>query len=101
MEFDKYMKFISLLDIAILAHNQQQAFGNIISLLSMKKTVYLKEEVTTYETLKEMGIEIKSFDRFTDLEKFDENTLENNRKIIEENFSEEKLKEQWKNIFEN
>ena len=48
-----------------------------------------------------MKIEIKSFDRFTDLEKFDENTLENNRKIIEENFSEEKLKEQWKNIFEN
>ena len=101
MEFDKYMKFISLLDIAILAHNQQQAFGNIISLLSMKKTVYLKEEVTTYETLKEMGIEIKSFDKLVDLEKFYENTLENNRRIVEENFSEKKLIEQWKNIFED
>jgi len=101
MEFDKYMKFISLLDIAILAHNQQQAFGNIISLLSMKKTVYLKEEVTTYETLKEMGVEIKSFDKLIDLERFDENILENNRKIIERNFSKEKLIEQWKNILQS
>jgi len=101
MNFDEYMNFLSSLDIAIFAHNRQQAFGNITSLLSMKKTVYLKEKISTFETLKEMKIEIKSFDRFTDLEKFDENTLENNRKIIEENFSEEKLKEQWKNIFEN
>ena len=48
-----------------------------------------------------MGLEIKSFDRFIDLEKFNENILENNRRIMEENFSEEKLIEQWKNIFEN
>lgn len=48
-----------------------------------------------------MGIKVRSFDKLVDLEEFDENTLENNRKIIEENFSEEKLIEQWENIFEN
>lgn len=101
MEFKEYMSFLSSLDIAIFAHNRQQAFGNISSLLSMKKTVYLKEEVITYKTLKEIGIEVKSFDRLINLEKFDENILENNRRIIKENFSEEKLIEQWKNIFEN
>lgn len=101
MEFDQYMNFLSSLDIAIFAHNRQQAFGNITSLLSMKKTVYIKETVTTFKTLKEMGIEVKSFEKLINLEKIDENILETNRKIIEENFSEEKLIEQWKNIFEN
>lgn len=101
MEFKEYMSFLSSLDIAIFAHNRQQGFGNITSLLSMKKTVYLKESVSTFETLKEMGVEIKSFDRFIDLEKFNENILENNRRVMEENFSEEKLIEQWKNVFEN
>lgn len=101
MEFKEYMSFLSSLDIAIFAHNRQQGFGNITSLLSMKKTVYLKEKISTFEMLNEMKIGIKSFDRFTALEKFDENILENNRRIIKENFSEEKLIEQWKNIFEN
>lgn len=101
MEFKEYMSFLSSLDIAIFAHNRQQGFGNITSLLSMKKTVYLKETVTTFKTLKEMGIEVKSFEKLINLEKIDENILETNRKIIEENFSEEKLIEQWKNIFEN
>lgn len=101
MEFKEYMRFLSSLDIAIFAHNRQQGFGNITSLLSMKKTVYLKEKISTFEMLNEMKIGIKSFDRFTALEKFDENILENNRRIIKENFSEEKLIEQWKNIFEN
>ena len=101
MKFDEYMNFLSSLDIAIFAHDRQQAFGNITSLLSMKKTVYLKEKVTTYQTLKEIGIEVRSFDKLVDLEEFDENTLENNRRIIEENFSEEMLIEQWENIFEN
>lgn len=101
MKFDEYIQFLSVLDIAIFAHNQQQAFGNITSLLSMKKTVYLKETVTTYETLKDMGIQIKSLDKFISLETLDDNILEKNRKIIEENFSEEKLIEQWKNMLEN
>jgi 4-alpha-L-fucosyltransferase (fuc4NAc transferase) len=101
MEFKEYMSFLSSLDIAIFAHNRQQGFGNITSLLSMKKTIYLKEKISTFEMLNEMKIAIKSFDRFTALEKFDENILENNRRIIKENFSEEKLIEQWKNIFEN
>ena len=101
MTHSEYLNYLAKIDIAIFAHDTHKAFGNITSLLSMKKTVYLKEKVTTYQTLKEMGIKVRSFDKLVDLEEFDENTLENNRKIIEENFSEEKLIEQWENIFEN
>ena len=101
MKFDEYMQFLSTLDIVIFAHNQQQAFGNITSLLSMKKTIYLKEKVTTYDTLVDLGIKVNSFENIPKLEKINSNILENNRRIIEENFSKEKLIEQLKNIFES
>ena len=99
MEFDEYINFLSLLDISIFAHDRQQAFGNIASLLSMKKTVYLKEKVTTYGALTKIGIKLKSFDKLENLERLENNDLQNNKRIIKENFSEEKLKDQWKNIF--
>lgn len=101
MDFHKYMEFLSRVDIAIFAHDVQKAAGNITSLLSMKKTVYLKKSVTTYEMLKKLGIEVKDFDEFENLEKFNEDILEKNNKIIKERFSEKRLIEDLKNIFEN
>lgn len=99
LEYSKYLEFLSEIDIAIFAHDRQQAFGNITSLLSMKKTIYIKEEISTYETLINLGINLKSFDKFENLEVLDEELLENNERIIKEYFSEKKLKEQWENIF--
>lgn len=101
MKFDEYMEFLSKIDIAIFAHNRQQAVGNITSLLSMKKTVYLKEGVTTYGMLEDSGVKVKSFDKFENLEKFDDEILEKNKEIIKERFSEKRLVEDWKKIFED
>ena len=99
MKFDDYMKFLSKIDIAIFAHDRQQGFGNITSLLSMKKTVYIKENIATYEVLENLGLSVKSFDQFENLEKFDDNILEKNKKIIKERFSQKRLIEEWKVIF--
>ena len=99
MKFDEYMEFLSKMDIAIFAHDRQQAVGNITSLLSMKKTVYLKENVTTYDMLTNLGIKIKSFDKFENLEKFDDKILEKNKEIIKERFSEKRLIEDLNKIF--
>lgn len=99
MPFKEYMEFLSKIDIAIFAHNRQQAFGNIASLLSMKKTIYLKETVTTYETLTKLGLKIKSFNRLETLEKFEKKILENNKKIIKKVFSKENLIKEWEKIF--
>lgn len=93
MEFDEYMKFISKIDIAIFAHDRQQGVGNIVSLLSMRKTVYIKKEVTTYEMLKEKGIEILNFNELSDLEPLAMEIRKNNEEIIKNEFSKEKLKE--------
>lgn len=101
LEYQKYLEFLSQIDIAIFAHDRQQAVGNITSLLSMKKTVYLKEEVTTYKLLEELGVKVKSFNNLKRLEVFEDEVLEKNKEIIKERFSEKRLIEDWKKIFED
>lgn len=101
LEYSKYLEFLSQIDIAIFAHNRQQAVGNITSLLGMKKTVYLKERVTTYSMLKELGIKVKLFNTLDSLERFEDDILEKNKEIIRERFSEKRLIEDWKKIFED
>lgn len=103
MKLDEYMKFISNIDIAIFAHKRQQGVGNISSFLSMEKTVYLREDVTTYEDFVNLGIKIKSFEKINELEKleiFNKEVLRKNKEIMKKEFSEERLKEQWQETFE-
>ena len=99
IEYKQYLELLSKIDIAIFAHDRQQAFGNITSLLSMKKTVYLKDEITTTEMLEKLRIKIKSFNKLENLEVFDDEILEKNKKIMKKRFSEEKLVEEWEKIF--
>ena len=99
LDYKRYLRLLLEIDIAIFAHNRQQAFGNITSLLSMKKTVYLRDEVTTTKMLKKLGIKIKSFDNLKKLEVFDDMLLERNKRIMKKRFSEEQLIEEWEKIF--
>lgn len=99
MKIEEFMKFLSEIDIAIFAHNRQQGVGNIISLLSMKKTVYLKESVTTWKTFENLGVKLKSFEKFNDLKKLDDEILERNKEIIKNRFSKQKLVKDWSEIF--
>jgi 4-alpha-L-fucosyltransferase (fuc4NAc transferase) len=99
LPYQDYLNLLNKIDIGIFAHNMQKALGNITSLISMKKTVYLKENTSTYKTFLDMNIKIKSFDNFNLLELFDEEILENNKKILKENFSKEKMKKEWEAIF--
>ena len=97
-----YINFLSEIDIAIFAHETQKAFGNISSLLSMKKTIYLKGNTTTYNFFRELGVKIKLFDeleKLEKLEKLDDITLEKNKKLIMEKFSKKRLIEDLKLIF--
>lgn len=101
MKLEEYMNFLSEIDIAIFAHNRQQAVGNITSLLGMGKTVYLKESVTTWKMLTNLGIKLKSFDKFLYLEKLDKDVLEKNKEIIKTRFSKERLIKDWGRIFDD
>jgi dTDP-N-acetylfucosamine:lipid II N-acetylfucosaminyltransferase len=96
--FEKYLDFLSGIDIAIFAHKRQQAMGNIRTLLGLGKKVYMDNSLTSSQNLREMGIKI--FDlKYIDLEiSFKEK--EQNIKIIKEKHSIDKLIECLSKIFE-
>lgn len=99
LPFDEYMEFLSNIDIGIFSFKRQQAFGNILALISMKKTIYLDENSLTYKYFNRIGVKIKSYNIFDELEVFDNEILENNKNIIKKMFSEEKLLEDLEKIF--
>lgn len=99
LPFEKYMEFLSKIDIGIFPFKRQQAFGNILALISMKKTIYLDESSLTYKYFKRIGVQIKSYNTFNNLEVFSSEILEQNKNIIKERFSEEGLIKNLEKLF--
>ena len=90
MLFEKYMEFLSEIDIAIFNHRRQQAFGNIISLVGMGKKVYLNSESTLNGVMTEY--DLKVFDTVDiSLDLLDNEQKIKNINIVKTNFSKESL----------
>lgn len=96
---NEYLNLLSSIDIAIFNHNRQQAMGSIITLLGLKKKVFIRNSITPWEFFREKNVKIFSIN---DLEfsQIDEKTGEQNQSIIKSYFSEERLKLELKGIFE-
>jgi hypothetical protein len=99
MPTEDYLDFLSNIDIAIFAHNRQQAMGNTISLLGMGKTVYIRQAVTPFELFQKLGIKILPFEELADLNLISEQEKNNNITIIKNRFSKEQLIKDWSEIF--
>lgn len=97
LPINEYNKLLANVDIGIFAHKRQQAMGNIISLLGMKKTVYLRNTITSWDTLSSLGIELKRLDNF-DLNEQENSVREQNSTIIKDVYSEKNLLSQWLEI---
>jgi len=97
MPFEDYLSIIGSIDVAVFGHNRQQGMGNIITLLSLGKKVFLKRNISSYKMLKELGIHV------FDSNKISSETLQaqlkvNNANIIKKSFSKQKLKQQLQKI---
>lgn len=98
MMFDKYLEFLSSIDIAIFNHERQQAMGNIITLLGLGKKVYLKNTITSWQLFKD--IDIKVFDTGTIKLKVLENKVKTkNTERIKNYFSYEKIINTQKQLY--
>jgi hypothetical protein len=64
LPLDEYQMFLNSIDIAIFAHDRQQAMGNIITLLGLGKKVYLKSSITTWQLLIEQGMQVFDINDF-------------------------------------
>ena len=56
MKRDDYVRFLSAVDVVVMNHNRQQAFGNTITALCLGKPVYMKKKSVVYSLLKDMGL---------------------------------------------
>lgn len=56
MERGEYVRFLSNIDIFVFNHNRQQAFGNIITALSLGKPVFMKKQSIVFSVLMDIGI---------------------------------------------
>jgi hypothetical protein len=98
MPKEEYLTLLAKIDIAVFNHNRQQAMGNIITLLGLGKTVYLKQDISSAILLKNHGI--KTFDlQMFKLEVADSKIIKTNIDKVKDYFSADNLSRQTKIVF--
>lgn len=98
MSLDEYRKILFDIDIAIFAHKRQQALGNTISLLGYGKKVYMRDDVTPWQTFHGMGLTIFPLHSLN-LSPISETDSLKNTSIISNGFSKHVLVRQLNHIF--
>lgn len=64
IKYDDYMSLLTTVDIAVFNHKRQQAMSTTRVLLGMGKTVYLRKETSSYETLSNVGAVVHDINEF-------------------------------------
>ena len=86
------------IDIAIFAHNRQQAMGNIITLLGLGKKVYMRSDITPWKLFEDIEVKIYDIGEIT-LEPLEENVKNENKNRIKTYFSKENYLRQLHQLF--
>ena len=94
---EEYISLLEKIDIAAFNHQRQQGMGNIITLLGLGKTVYMRNDITSWEMFFDFGIIVRDIEMFS-LVRNDEKTQSGNRHFVASFFSKEKLVDQWRRI---
>lgn len=98
MPFDKYLEYLGLIDIAIFNHNRQQAMGNMITLLGLGKTIYMRSDLSSSDFFSKSNINVFDVNELS-LEILNKDIAHSNRLKIKDIFSNENLVLQFNNIF--
>lgn len=105
MSIDKYIETISSCSIVIMNHIRQQAVGNIIIMMYLGATVFLKNKNPVYKFFKEEGAVIYSIEELEkDATMLDIRLLrieiEKNREVLKRNWSREVAQQKTKRLIE-
>lgn len=100
----KYVKFLSSVDIYISNQNRQQGVGNMSACMLLGKKVFIKSNISTFKRFKKFGItvfdthKIKNMS-FNEFIYEDKSQIEENAKILTNRLSEQYQIKLWENIF--
>lgn len=95
-----YNKILDSVDVVIFGHNRAQAMGNLVSLIAMRKKVYLNPETSQWALMKSLGVMVYDVNDLSDIERMDEDVLSKNSEMIRLFFSEKNLADQYRRLFE-
>ena len=98
LPLEKYLEQLDSVDIGIFNQNHQQAMGNMITLLGMGKTLYLRRKTSCWDMFERLGIKIFDMEHFN-LELLTENDRCRNMEIMADCFSRQRLVVQYEAIF--
>lgn len=103
MPIEEYKTILKSIDVAVFAHDRQQALGNTLQLLAFGKKVYLNGNITTYKWMLRKGIRVFDSNNIDDsfIYPLDVESAEINQCILAEESSIRKLREDWKRIFDD
>lgn len=95
MDRKSYAQFLSEIDIVLMFHNRQQAWGNIAMSLTLGKPVFLKRNNPLSQFIKELGITVYDANEFKSLNlknliERETSSLELNRKLLSASISRNK-----------
>lgn len=98
MPINEYLELLNKIDLAIFAHDRQQAMGNTITLLGMGKKVFIKNTTTTWQLFDKLKIKVFDINQI-DLNDMPTKFKTYNRLKIKETFSEATLIKQLSSIY--
>lgn len=96
MPFEQYLEFLGIIDIAIFNHRRQQAMGNIITLLGLGKSIYIRSDVTQWKFFQEKNIVIGNLKKMEGLYRLN---VKNNKIRISQYFSKDNMCSQLQEVF--
>lgn len=98
MPFDQYKTFLDKIDIGIFNQDHQQAMGNMITLLGMGKSLYIRRNTTPWELFSEKRIKVFNIDHLN-LTTLTAQEKDDNIERIKTLFSKQRLIDQYSAIF--
>jgi hypothetical protein len=93
-----YQRLLAGIDIGIFNFRRQQALGNIITLLGLGRKVVLRRDVSTWELLTRLGIEVHDVRSFRPV-RLDPEAARRNAEIVRARFSAPVLAAQLAALF--
>ena len=97
MPMNKYLNFLGNINIAIFAHERQQAMGNIITLLGLGKKIYIRESISSWQFFKNIDVRLFDYPNI-ELDSLDSIIKEANIQKIKSYFSKETYVKQLKSF---
>lgn len=101
---EEYSRYLSSIDVAIFSNERQQGLGNIFGLIYLGKKVFIRNDISTWDYLKEQ-LELKvsnylEIDTLTFSEFSDFKDKQYNNEKVKKVFDEVYIKNVWDKIFE-